>query len=154
MDKNLPARPVEVRCMIQGFRSRCTGTTQRDGIGREVRDRGDTCELVAGSCKCMTKTTTISSVQSLSRVRLFATPRTAAHRLPAHYQLPELAQTHVHQSVMPSNHLILCCSLLLLPSVFPNIRVFSNELVLGIRWPKYWSLSFRISPSSEYLGLV
>ena len=62
-----------------------------------------------------------------------------------------LAQTHIHWSVMPSNHLILCCPLLLLPSIFPNIRVFSNESVLRISWPKYWSFSFRISPSNEYI---
>ena len=58
------------------------------------------------------------------------------------------------ESVMPSNHLILCCPLLLLPSIFPNIRVFSNELALRIRWPKYWSFSFNISPSNEYSGLI
>ena len=58
------------------------------------------------------------------------------------------------ESVMPSNHLILCCPLLLLPSIFPSIRVFSSELVLHIRWPKYWSFSFSISPSSEYSGLI
>ena len=58
------------------------------------------------------------------------------------------------ESVMPSNHLILCCPLLLLPSVFPNIRVFSSESVLCIRWPKYWSFSFSISPSNEYSGLI
>ena len=57
-------------------------------------------------------------------------------------------------SVMPSNHLILCCSLLFLPSIFPSNRVFSNELVLRIRWPKYWSFSFSISPSNEYSGLI
>ena len=58
------------------------------------------------------------------------------------------------ESVMPSNHLILCCPLLLLPSIFPSKRVFSNESVLRIRWPKYWSFSFSISPSNEYLGLI
>ena len=58
------------------------------------------------------------------------------------------------KSVMPSNHLILCCPLLLLPSIFPSIRVFSNESVLRIRWPKYWSFSFSISPSNEYSGLI
>ena len=58
------------------------------------------------------------------------------------------------ESVMPSNHLILCCPLLLPPSIFPNIRVFSNESVLHIRWPKYWSFSFNISPSNKYLGLI
>ena len=58
------------------------------------------------------------------------------------------------KSVMPSNHLILCCLLLLLPSIFPSIRVFSNESVFRIRWPNYWTFSFRISPSNEYLGLI
>ena len=73
---------------------------------------------------------------------------------PAHHQLLEHAQTHVHLVVMPSNHLILCCPLLFLPSIFPSIRVFSTESVLCIRWPKYWSFSFRISPSYEYSGLI
>ena len=72
---------------------------------------------------------------------------------PVHYQLLEFAHTHVLESVMPSNHLILCRPLLL-PSVFPSIRVFSNESALHIRWPKYWSFSFSISPSNEYLGLI
>ena len=72
---------------------------------------------------------------------------------PVHHQLPEFAQIHVHP-VMPSNHLILCCSLLLLPSIFPSIRVFSNESVLHIRWPNRWSFSFSISPSNEYSGLI
>ena len=73
---------------------------------------------------------------------------------PVHHQHPEHTQTHVHCSVMPSNHLILCRPLLLLPSIFPSIRVFSNESVLHIRWPKYWSFSFSISPSNEYSGLI
>ena len=73
---------------------------------------------------------------------------------PVHYQLPELTQTHVHRVVMPSNHLILCHPLLLLLSIFPSIRVFSNESALHIRWPKYWSFSFSISPSNEYSGLI
>ena len=73
--------------------------------------------------------------------------------LPVYHQLLELAQTQVHQvSVTPSNHLILCHLLLLLPSIFPSIRVFSNESALCIRWPKYWSFSFSISPSNEYSG--
>ena len=74
--------------------------------------------------------------------------------LPVHHQLLEFTQTHVHESVMPSNHLILCCPLLLLPSIFPSIRVFSNESVFHIRWPKYWSVSFSISPYNEYSGLI
>ena len=73
---------------------------------------------------------------------------------PIHHQIPELTQTTFIQSVMPSNHLILCHPLLLLPSIFPRIRVFSNESVLYIRWPKYWSFSFSISPSIEYSGRI
>ena len=69
------------------------------------------------------------------------------------HHLPELAQTHVHW-VMPANHLILCCPLLLPPSIFLSIRVFSNELAVCIRWPKYWSFSFSISPCNEYSGLI
>ena len=74
--------------------------------------------------------------------------------LPVHHQLPEFTQTHVIESVMPSNYLILCHSLLLLPSIFPSIRVFSNESVLHIRWPACWSFSSSISPSSEHPGLI
>ena len=73
---------------------------------------------------------------------------------PVHHQLSELAQTHVQQVGVPSSHLILFCPLLLLPSFFPSIRVFSSESVLCIRWPKYWSFSFSISSSSEYSGLI
>ena len=73
---------------------------------------------------------------------------------PVHQQLPEFAQTHVHLSVMPSNHLILYRRLHALPSVFPSIRVFSNESVLRNRWPKYWSFSFSISPFNEYSGFL
>ena len=74
--------------------------------------------------------------------------------LPVHHQLPEFTQTHVIESVMPSNHLILWRPLILLPSIFPSIRVFSNESALRIRWPKYWSFSFNISPSKELSGLI
>ena len=73
---------------------------------------------------------------------------------PVYHQLPELTQTHVLESVMPSNHLILCHPLLLPPSIFPSIRVFSNESVLHITWPKYWSFTCSISPSNEYSGLI
>ena len=74
--------------------------------------------------------------------------------LPVHHQLPELLKLMSIESVMPSNYLILCHPLLLLPSIFPSIRVFSNESVLHIRWPEYWSFSFSISPSNEYSGLL
>ena len=73
---------------------------------------------------------------------------------PVHHQLPELAQTHVHRVGDTIQHLILCHPLLLLPSIFSSIRVFSSESVLPIRWPKYWSFSFSISPSNEYSGLI
>ena len=73
---------------------------------------------------------------------------------PVYHQLPEFIQTHVHQLVMPSNHLMLYCPLLLLPSISPSIRDFTSESVLHIRWPKYWSFSFNISPSNEYSGLI
>ena len=74
--------------------------------------------------------------------------------LPVHHQLPEFTQTHVHESVMPSSHLILCRPLLLLPPIPPSIRVFSNEAALLMRLPKYWSFSFSISPSNEHPGLI
>ena len=74
--------------------------------------------------------------------------------LPVHYQLPKLAQTHFHPVSEPSDHLISGCPLLLLPSIFSSIMVFSNESVLLIRWPKYWSFSFNISPSNEYSELI
>ena len=73
---------------------------------------------------------------------------------PVHHQLLEFTQTHVIESVMPSNYLFLCCPLLLLLSIFHSIRVFTNESALRIRWPKYWCFSFSISPSSEYPGLI
>ena len=74
--------------------------------------------------------------------------------LPVHHQLQESSQTMSIESVMPSNHLIICCPLLLLPSIFPSIMVFSNEWALHIRWPKYWSFSFKISPTNEHPGLI
>ena len=95
------------------------------------------------------------SVQSLSHVQLFATAWTATHQaslsITNSWSLLKLMSI---ESVMPSNHLILCHPLLLWPSIFPSIRVFSNESVLCIKWPKYWSFSFNISASDEYLGLI
>ena len=94
-------------------------------------------------------------VQLLSRVWLFATPQTAAHQaslsITNSWSLFKLMSI---ESVMPSNHLLLCRPLLLLPSVFPSIRVFSNESALYLWWPKYWGFSFSISPSNEYSGLI
>ena len=96
-----------------------------------------------------------SSVQLLSHIRLFVTPWTAAHQasLSITNSLSLLKFMSI-ESMMPSNHLILCRPLLLLPSTFPSIRVFSNESVLHIRWPKYWSFGFSVSPSDEYSGLI
>ena len=96
-----------------------------------------------------------SSVQSLSCVRLFVTPWTAARQASLSIAKSQsLLKLMSIVLVMPSNHLILCCPLLLPPSVFPSIRIFSNESVLRIRWPKYWSFNFSISPSNEYSGLI
>ena len=81
-------------------------------------------------------------------------PHCSTPGFPVHHQLPEFTQTHVHQLVMPSNHLLLCHPLFLLPSIFPSISVFSSESVLRIKWPKYGSFSFSISPSNEYSGLI
>ena len=94
-------------------------------------------------------------VQLLSCVLLFATPWTTAHQTSLSYTISwSLLKLMSIESVMPSNHLMLGFPLLLLPSVFPSIRVSSNELALPIRWPKYWSLNFLISPSNEYSGLI
>ena len=97
----------------------------------------------------------LSSVQLLSCVWLFATPQTIARQaslsITNSWNLPKPMSIEL---VRPPNHLILCCALLLLPSIFPSIRVFSNESALCIRWPKYWSFSFNISPSNEHSGLV
>ena len=96
-----------------------------------------------------------SSVRSLSLVRLFVTPWTAACQASLSITNSQnLLKLMSIELVMPFNHLILCCPLLLPPSIFPTIRVFSNESVLHIRWPKYWSFSFSISPSNEYPGLI
>ena len=96
-----------------------------------------------------------NAVQSLSHVRIFATPRTAVHQASLSItNSRNLIKLMSIMSVMPFNHLILCRPFLLLPLIFPSIRVFSNEAVLHIRGPKYWSFSFSISPSNEYSGLI
>ena len=95
------------------------------------------------------------SAQSLSHARLFATPWIAAHQASMSItNFWSLLKLTAIESVMPSNHLILCHPLLLLPSIFPSIRVFSNESVLPIRWPEDWSFSFSTSPSNEHPGLI
>ena len=105
--------------------------------------------------KCPSSRSQAQSVQSLSCVRLFVTPWTAARQASLSItNSRSLLKLMSIESVMPSNHLILCRPLLLLPSVFPSIRVFSNQSVLHIRWPKYWTFSFSISPSNDYSGLI
>ena len=99
--------------------------------------------------------TTVVVVQSPSRVRLFATPWTAARQASLSITISlSFLKLMPTESVIPSNHLILCHPFFLLPSIFPSIRVFSNESVLRIRWPKYQNFSFSISPSNEYSGLI
>ena len=94
-------------------------------------------------------------VQLLSHVQIFATPRTAACQASLSFSVSRsLLKLKAIVSVMPPNHLVFCYPLLLLPSIFPSIRVFSNESVLHIRWPKYWSFSFNVSPSNEHPGLI
>ena len=110
------------------------------------------CESVEGLIPFLVQ---FRSVQLLSRVQLFATPWTAAHQtslsITNSRSSPKLMSI---ESVMPSSPLILCRPLLLPPSIFPSIRIISNKSVLHIRWPKYWSFSFSISPSTEYSGLI
>ena len=94
-------------------------------------------------------------VQSLSCIQLFETPQRTAHKVPLSFTVSlSLLKLMSFESMMPFNHLILCCPLLLLPSIFPSIRLFSSKLALCIRWLKYWSFSFSISPSNEYSGLI
>ena len=105
-------------------------------------------------CHFLLHLTPISSVQSLSPVQLCDPMNCSTPGLSVHHQVPEFTQTHVHRvgdAIQPS---ILCRPLLLLPSIFPSIKVFSNESALRTRWPKYWSFSFNISPFNEYSGLI
>ena len=107
-------------------------------------------EILTHACKNQ-----FSSVQTLSRVWLFVTPWTAAGQASLSItNSRSLLKLMSIESVMPSNHLILCCSLLLMPSIFSSTRVFSDESALHIRWPKYWNFSFNISPYNEYSGLI
>ena len=104
---------------------------------------------------CIVQVTLLSSVQLLSRVWFFVTPWTIARQASLSITNSwSLLKLMFIESVMPSNHLILCNPPFLLPSIFPSIRIFSNESALRIRWPKYWSFSFNISPFNEYSGLI
>ena len=103
---------------------------------------------------CLYNSVRFSSVQLLSCVQHFATHELQHARLPCSSSTPGASSNSSTESVMPANHLILCCPFLFLPSIFPSIRVFSNESFLCIRWPKYWSVSFSLSPSNEYSGLI
>ena len=112
-------------------------------------------EIITRSHKWIFWDDQFSSVQLLSCVQLFATPWTAAHQASLSItNSRSLFKLMSIESVMPSHHLILCHPLLLPPSIFPSIRIFSSESVLHIRWPNCWSFSFRISPSNEYSGLI
>ena len=111
--------------------------------------------IMSHLCYMSVSVSQFSSVQSLSRVRVFATPWIAAHQASLSITNSQSSLKLMSiESVMPSSHLILCCPLLLLPSIPPSIRVFSNESTLHMRWPKYWSFSFSIIPSKEIPGLI
>ena len=119
---------------------------------KKIKETQHKCIWIFTSDRSLSKK---ASVQSLSHVRLFATPWTAAHQaLLSTTHSWSLLELMSIASVMPSNHLTFCCPLLLLPPIPPRIRVFSNESILHIRWPKYCSFSLSISPSNEYSGLI
>ena len=131
------------------------GMTKDEMVGWQHQLNGHEFEQALGVGDIQGGLVCFSSVQSLSRVRLFATPWITAQQASLSITNSKSSPKPMSiESVMPSSHLILCRPLLLLPSVFPNIRVFSSESALCIRWPKHWSFSFSISPSNEYSGLI
>ena len=140
--------------MRQDAQGWCTGMTLRDGMGREVQDREHMYTQgwfmsMYGKNHLVQFSSAAQSCPTLCDPMNCSSPG-----LPVHHQLPSLLKHISNESVMPSNHLILCRPLLLPPSILPSIRLFSNESVLLIRWPKYWTFSFSISPSNEHSGLI
>ena len=143
--------------VTQGIQS---GALQRpkgwggEGSGREVHEGGDIGVPVADSCWCLAETNTIVCSVAQSCPTL-CDPMDCSMQASLSFTISQsLLKLMSIESMMPSNHLLLGHPFLLLPSIFPSIRVFPNELAPCIRWPKYWSCSFRISPSSEYSGLI
>ena len=141
----------------------CNDLEGQDGVGcrREAHEGGSICVPVADSCRCMVETKQhckvnfVVAVQSRNRDQVFVTPCTVACQASLFFTVSRsLLKLMFIELVMPSKHLVLCHSLLLLPSIFLSIRVFSSESVLRIRWPKYWSFSFSISSSNDYSGLI
>ena len=111
--------------------------------------------IFQGNCECVYASHSCWCCSVAIRVLLFPTPRTVAHQAFLSFIVFwTLFRLMSIESVMPSNHLVICCPLFLLPSIFPSIRVFSSESVIFIRWPKYWSFSFNLSLPNEYLGLI
>ena len=118
-------------------------------------NRGAWRAMIHNNIEPNTSEVTSFIIQLLSQVQLFETPCTVACQVSLSFTISwSLLKLMSVKSMMPSNHCILCRPLLLLPSIFPNIRVFSNESAFHIRWPKYWNFSFSISPSNEYSGLI
>ena len=123
-------------------------------VSLSLKDTDSHLDIQPGPSSLATPAKELGSVVAQSRPTLCDPMNRSTPGLSIHQQLLEFTQTMSIESVMPSNHLILCHPLLLLPSIFPSIRVFSNESALRTRWPKYWSFSFNISPSNEYPGLI
>ena len=142
---------LQLSCLCS-FKNKATGKSCPSWIILHLTSSGSSNHVGIQRKDDWLPTPSVSSVQSLSHVQLFATPWTAARQsslsITISWSLLKL------MSMIPSNHLILCHPLLLLPSIFCSIRVFSNESVLHIRWPKYWSFIFSIKPSNEYSGLI
>ena len=141
--------PAEAQQHLAGWPCRAGGAEFRGPTGMRCRNQLDTGKRQETRSESGQEGSAPFVVQSLSHVGLFATPWVAARQASLSFTTSwSLLKLMSIESVMPSNHLILCRPLLFLPSIFPSIRIFSNELVPHIRWPKYWSFSFSISPSN------